>query len=140
MSASIFDNKHEMPNGTMLVDALGETNRYFNRITSFIRDEYGELTPEWKFYGQKAGWSMKLMVKRRNVLFVVPCEGYFNVQLIFGDKAVEQILADGFPESIKQQLQSATKYVEGRGIQLEIRTPDDSEVVVGLIKVKMTPK
>jgi hypothetical protein len=56
MSASIFDLKLIEPNDKMLAVELGETKGYLDKIAFFIKDEYGDLTLEWKFYGQKSGW------------------------------------------------------------------------------------
>lgn len=137
MSASIFDLKFVEPNDKMLVAELGETKGFLNKIESFIKDEYGDLTLEWKFYGQKSGWVLKMFNKKRNLLFVVPCKDYFIIVFTFVDKAVDEVIASTLPEFIKQEVFIKKKYLEGRSIQLEVRTDEQCENILNLIRIKM---
>ena len=137
MSASIFDKKSVEPDDRMLRQQLGKTKEYLDKISSFIKDQYGDLNLDWKFYGQKSGWILKMFNKKRNVLFVVPCSGYFRIAFTFGDKAVEEVIGSGLPDSIKQELLAAKKYSEGRTIQLEIKTSEQCENILSLIRIKM---
>jgi hypothetical protein len=59
--------------------------------------------------------------KKRNVLFVVPCSGYFKIAFTFGDKEVYEVIRNELPDFIKQELFAAKKYSEGWTIQLEIK-------------------
>ena len=137
MSASIFDLKLVEPNDKMLAVELGETKGYLDKIGSFIKDEYGDLTLEWKFYGQKSGWVLKMFHKKRNLLFAVPCKDYFKIAFTFGDKAVDELIASGLPDYIKQEVFIAKKYSEGRTIQLEVKTDEQCENILNLIRIKM---
>lgn len=138
MSASIFDNKLILPNDLMLREELGETYQYLEQVVREIAKASGEVTPEWKHYGQKSGWTLKLFAKKRNILFVTPCHEYFLVSLVFGDRAVDAIIQSTLPESIKQEVFMARKYAEGRGIQLEVKSQEQCEVVLDLVKIKIT--
>jgi len=138
MSASIFDNKLILPNDLMLREELGETYQYLEQVVREIAKASGEVTPEWKHYGQKSGWTLKLFAKKRNILFVTPCHEYFRVSLVFGDRAVDAIIQSTLPESIKQEVFMARKYAEGRGIQLEVKSQEQCEVVLDLVKIKIT--
>ncbi len=69
MAASIFEDKATMPDDEMLGKALGKSNRLWNEVKTHLSAEYGELIEEWKFYGQKSGWILKTLRKKRN-LFV----------------------------------------------------------------------
>ena len=60
MAARIFDLKTVEPDELMLFTELGETKSYLNQIGMFIQEEYGNLTKEWKYYGKKSGWILKL--------------------------------------------------------------------------------
>jgi len=61
MAGSIFNSKLVEPDDKMMTYELGETKEYLNRICEFIEKEYGDLIPEWKFYGKKSGWILKLL-------------------------------------------------------------------------------
>lgn len=137
MSASTFDDKNRMPDEEILASVLGETMSFLDQICHFIEQETGQLTREWKHYGQKAGWTLKLISKKRNLLFVLPQNEYFAVGFVFGDRAVEAVLKSQLPEAIKNELVNARKYAEGRGIRFEIRDDSEMESVLQLIRIKL---
>ena len=137
MSASIFDNKLILPNELMLQEELGDTYQYLEQVKSEITKASGGVTPEWKHYGQKSGWTLKLYAKKRNILFVTPCHGFFLASLVFGDRAVDAIIQSTLPDSIKQEVFAAPKYAEGRGIRLEVNSQEQCGVLLELIRVKI---
>ncbi len=136
-AASIFDSKLVEPDDRMLSQELGKAKEYLDKIGSFIKDQYGDLNLDWKFYGQKSGWILKMFNKKRNVLFIVPCSGYFKTAFTFGDKAVDEIIRCGLPDFIKQDLLAAKKYSEGRTIQLDIKSLEQFENIIELIRIKL---
>ncbi len=137
MSVSVFDSKMVVPDNKMLVYELGESIQYLNLIQSEIQNKFGDLTPEWKHYGAKSGWILKLFSKKRNVLFVIPLQGFFKVAFTFGDKAANNILEGNFPDSKKEELVAAKKFAEGRTIQLEVKTAGQCEYILEIIHIKM---
>src|ERR1035438_2207810 len=44
---------------------------------------------EWHSYSPKAGWSLKLKLGTRTILYLAPCHGSFQVAFVLGAKAVE---------------------------------------------------
>ena len=137
MSASIYAEKLVEPDDKMLTYDLAETKSYLDKIAGFIENEYGDFNPEWKFYNQKSGWILKVFSKKRNVLFIVPCDKYFRVAFTFGDKASDLIFNSTLPDSIKKELFEAKKYVEGRTIQIEVKTENDLDNILKLIGIKL---
>ena len=140
MAGSVFNSKLVEPDDKMMAYELGETKEYFDRICDFIENDYGDLRPEWKFYNIKSGWILKLFNKKRNVLFIVPCTGYFRTVFTFGDKAVEAVLKSTLPDKIKETFMNAKKYMEGRTIQLEIKSEDELKNIFQLIRIKLNTK
>ena len=137
MSTTNFNDKQVMPNEATLASEIGETKAVLDRICRFIEEETGQLTLEWKHYGKTAGWTLKLLSKKRNLLFVGPESGYFIIAFVFGDRAVEAVMKSQLPETIKTELTNARKYAEGRGIRFEIRDDSELENVLQLIRIKL---
>lgn len=137
MSASIYTEKLVSPDDKILAHDLAGAKEYLDKIGLFIESEYGDFKAEWKFYTKKSGWVLKMYSKKRNVLFVVPCYGYFRIAFTFGDKASNSILSSDFPDSIKKDLSGANKYAEGRTIQVEVRTDNDLNNLLKMIRIKM---
>ena len=138
MSASIYTEKLIEPNDRMLSHDLVDTKVFFDKIGSFIESEYGHFKPEWKFYNKKSGWILKMFTKKKNVLFVVPCDKYFRIVFTFGDKASNLIFNSDLPDSIKKDLFGAKKYAEGRTIQIEVRDGNDLDNILTMIKIKLS--
>jgi len=135
--STYFNNKQLQPTDEMLACALGDTKEILHAIVQFIETEFGESHIEWKYYGAKIGWSLKIFNKKRNVVFVGPEDGYFRVAFAFGQKAYLEIIKSNLPDYIKQQLTEAKVYVEGRPLRLEIREHTDAEPLWQLIKIKL---
>jgi len=137
MSTSFFDDKSNPPDEIDLAAALGDTRTFWRDIRSLLEDHYGPLVEDWKFYSKKSGWIMKLLRRKRNLFFSTPMDGYFNVSFVFGDKAVARVQESCLPEDIVSNLVNARKYAEGRGVQIEVRAPEDVEHIVTLTGIKL---
>lgn len=137
MSASIFNNKLAEPNDKLLAHELDKAMVYFENIVAFIRENYDDLKFEWKYYGQKSGWILKLINFNRNILFIIPCKGYFKASFTFGDKAVNELINSNLPDRIKNELNDAKKYAEGRSIQIDVGSLEQIGILQLLIKAKM---
>ncbi len=137
MSASIYAEKLVEPDDKMLTYDLAETKEYLDKIAQFIDFEYGDFTTEWKYYNKKSGWILKMFTKKRNVLFIVPCDKYFRAAFTFGAKASDLIFNSELADSIKKELCKAKKYAEGRTIQVNVKTEDDLDNTLKMIRIKL---
>lgn len=137
MSASIFGDKTTIPTDRTLSEALGDSNRLWRQIKKHLKTEYDELTEEWKFYGQKNGWLLKTLWKKRNLFFLVPLEESFRLSFTFGDKAVAAVEKSKLPKDLISTLKKARKYAEGRVLQIEVKSSDDVENIQTLVRIKV---
>ena len=134
--SSIFTDKATQPTPANLLEVLGANSTLWSGLRRHLEDEYGPLVEDWKHYGRKIGWQLKLLRKKRNLFFLTPFEGYFRLTFIFGDKAVAAIDASDVPREIVDELRQARKYAEGRGVSVFVRTPEDVETAKKLVAVK----
>jgi hypothetical protein len=109
----------------------------WKEIKKHLKAEYGELIEDWKFYGQKSGWILKTLRKKRNLFFLVPSEGSFRLSFVFGDKAVAAAEQSDLPKDIITTLKNARKYAEGRGLQIEFKRQADVENIQKLVEIKV---
>jgi len=130
-------DKTKRPDDDILKAALGKTFQIWRGIRKEIEKEIFPLTEEWKYYGGKSGWNLKIFHKKRNLFFIAPYNNYFQIAFIFGDKAAAEIEKSNMPESIKEELKNAKKYTEGRGLRLVIKKKKDAEILPGLVKIKL---
>ena len=121
----------------MLSGALGQSYKYWEEIKNSLENQYGPLIEEWKYYSVSSGWTLKLLMKKRNLFFFTPYEKYFRLAFIFGDKAVSAVEKSDLPVKMVQELKSAKRYVEGRGLRLEIKKKTDVKNIITLVAIKI---
>ena len=137
MSTSIFTDRSVEPTTPSLLEVLGTTGGLWADLRQHLEDEYGPLVEEWKHYGRKTGWQLKLLRKKRNLFFLTPFEGHFRVTFVFGDKAVAAIEESDVPRGFIEELRQARKYAEGRGLSVFVRNPEDGATVKSLVAIKL---
>jgi hypothetical protein len=137
MAISIFDDKQVMPDEKALSEALGESYKYYQDICKVLKNQYGDLTRDWKHYSKSSGWTLKLLHKKRNILFLGPRKDHFVITFIFGDKATDAVLNCPLPERIKKSLSDSKKFIEGRVVNIEVKSQDEANNVMLLIDIKM---
>ena len=137
MSSSIFSDKLIKPDEQKLVEALQNTYKLWEEIRKYIRSEFGETVEEWKYYNSKSGWILKSFYKKRNLFFFTPCEEYFRISFAYGEKAVTEIEKSDLPESIIEEIKNARKYMEGKGLRVEVKNRKDVDIIKKLVDIKI---
>jgi hypothetical protein len=137
VALSIFDDKSSVPTTEALERALGRSRDAWNDLKNRIGAEHAPITEEWVFSGKNYGWSLRLKKKKRAVIYLTPEKGCFQVGLALGERAVRAAHESDLPAAMLQQIDSAPRYVEGRGIRIEVRGRDDVEIIVRIVAVKM---
>lgn len=133
----VFTDKAKEPDLQALYAILGNSSELWKEVEQLLTKEPGNIGFQWKFYGKNSGWTLKVLSKKRNLFFLMPREGLINLAFVFGEKAVNEILTSGFPDTLKTLLSEARAYAEGRGLRFEIRSAADLEIFKRLIQVKM---
>jgi hypothetical protein len=128
------ENKPAPPTCRDLRDTLGSSHSVLESFLSHNDD----LRPEWKYYGAKHGWSLKLFHGKRNLCFISPHDGHWSIGFVLGDRAVDAVLRSDLPDPLKQQLRDARRYAEGRGLRLTIRSDPDLDPAQTLLDLKQT--
>lgn len=134
---SIFIDKAVKPNKVILAEALNKTYKFWEELLGNLNDEYGKLEEEWRYYGPKTGWLLKLFYKKRNLFFLIPNEKYFTLAFVFGDNAVEEIIKSKLPDYIKEEIKNTVKYAEGRGIRIDIKKHSIIKSILKLVNIKV---
>lgn len=137
METNAFMEKSIQPDDRQLARVLGKKSPFWEAIKQHIVQKHGNFTEEWKFYSTKSGWTLKVLLNKRNLFFFVPLQGTFRVAFVFGDKAVAAVEKSSLTEKLKNELSNARKYVEGRGLRIEVRSQKDVEHIKKLIDIKV---
>jgi hypothetical protein len=92
-----------------------------------------QLPGEWHSYSKKSGWAMRLKRGDRNILYLVPGRGAFEVALTLGDRAV----AAARDRGLAKMVDGAKRYAEGTAIRFAINGPLDIAAAKKLVEIKL---
>jgi hypothetical protein len=137
MALSAFNDKQKMPEAEELAKVLGQAHTLWNELKERISTEHAPIIEEWTYSGKNYGWSLRLKQKKRAVVYLTPCEGYFRIGLAFGKKAVQAAQQSDLPAPVLKLIDEAPKYPEGRGVRMEVRSEEDIRIVEKLAAIKM---
>lgn len=118
---SIFQDKAETPTNKDLGKNIGSTYSLWLEIQKYVYQQYPNGKEDWNFLGKNYGWSFRIKDKKRAIIYFLPRENYFKIAFVFGQKALDQILETNVADSIKNDLLSAKKYAEGRGVRINVK-------------------
>lgn len=129
---SIFQDKTIVPTDRDLAGRLGSTFNLWIQIKDFVFEKYPKAVAEWNYSGIKYGWNFRIKDKKRAIIYFLPRDNYFKVAFVFGQKATDFILESDISPEIKNDLEQATKYAEGRGIRIEVK---DNQILANIEKL-----
>ena len=137
MLPNAFIDKPKKPTAAELTAALGPAKALWDQLVADLAEQYDVTVQEWNSYSRKAGWSLRLKHKDRNILYLTPCRGSFFVSFALGDKAVEAARQSRLPRSEIKTINEAKRYAEGTGVRIEMKKPKDIEIVKQLTAIKL---
>jgi hypothetical protein len=137
MLPNAFIDKPKKPTAAELTTALGPSKALWDQLLAGLADELNLTVQEWNSYSRKAGWSLRLKLKDRNILYLTPCRGSFSVSFALGDKAVAAARQSGLPQSVIKIINEARRYAEGTGIRIEMKKPRDIKIAKQLAAIKL---
>ena len=138
LAPCLFTDKLKKPSDAELAEVLGRTATLWNELRRQVASMFEPAVEEWVFYGKSGGWAMRFVHKKRAILYLKPCEGYFRVSFALGEKAVRAAHESDLPASFLKLIDDAPKYAEGRGVRLEIRKAADVRSALQIALIKMT--
>lgn len=125
------------PTAAELASALGTTAGLWQNLLDWLATEHGAGAKEWKSISPKYGWSLRVKLKKRTIVYMGPCNGCFRVALVLGNKAVEAARRSNLPEGVMEAIDHATHYAEGTGVALFLKRAGDLAAVKQLVPIKL---
>jgi len=137
MTPNAFIGKTEAPTDEELTTELGDSRRLWDDAIARLAAEYKIVDQEWNSYSKKAGWSLRLKVKKRNIVYLTPCHGSFRISFILGDRAMAAARSSRLSRAILKLLDDGQRYPEGTGIRFDVAGAKDVDAVVKLAGIKL---
>ena len=137
MAPSCFDDRSHKPDKRQIKTALGSSSDLWFGLIEDVSAQFAPIVEEWAFSGANYGWSLRLIHKKRRILYLIPQKGHFLAAVVFGDKAVVAANESSLPAEVLRELNDAPKYAEGRGIRLQVKSREDLKTVETLVSIKV---
>lgn len=123
-----FIGKAAAPSDADLSAALGRARPLWDRLRAAVA-----LDGEWHSYSKKAGWSMRLKLRDRNIVYLIPGQGGFDVSFALGDRAVAAARDAGLAALVD----GAKRYAEGTAVRFPIAGAKDVAAAKKLVEIKL---
>lgn len=137
LAPNAFIGKSETPTQAELAAALGRSKTLWDQLVDDLAREDGVDVQEWNSYSPKAGWALRLKRKQRNIVYLSPLQGGFQIAFILGDKAVKAARQSKLPARVLKIIAESPRYPEGTGVRMLVNGPEDVAVIKQLALIKL---
>jgi hypothetical protein len=137
MEPNAFIGRPKQPTDEELTAALGRARAVWDALLDRLAKDCNVVTQEWNCYSRKYGWSLRLKVKDRNILYLAPCVGCFHMAIILGDKAIVTARQGKPSKSVLNLIKEGKKYPEGTAVRIEPVGAKNIPTIVSLAKLKL---
>ena len=137
MLQNAFAGQAKSPTRKDLAAALGQADVLWQDLVTDLKRDLKLDADEWNSYSVKAGWSFRLKLKKRNIVYLGPRTGYFLASFVFGDRALAAARQSKLPPHVLKLIDEAKRYPEGTALRIEVRAAKDANLVKTLAKIKV---
>jgi hypothetical protein len=120
VTLSAFGDKKHPPTDPELQEVLGRAYAAWSDLPAMLEARLGPATHAWGYAGRPYGWALRVLLKKRVILYMTPQPQQFLVAFALGEKAVHAVQAARLPTNVLQAIEAAPRYAEGRGVRFEI--------------------
>jgi hypothetical protein len=140
MSVGIFTNKKYQPSEEEVINAIGSKFTLWQGMVNYIREKYPALE-DFKFmYGSNYGWAWRFRIKKQFLTSLYPGKEGFSVQVNLGPEAIERTYQMELGEDIRQTIENAHPYPEGRWLFIRVENEQDMSDVKQLLALRVETK
>lgn len=125
------------PSDAELARRLGRAKKHWDVILDALSVHDG-LVREWKFYGAKYGWQLKLVSRRRAIVYLIPRDRGFTAGLALNDAALEAVRRGRFPAALLREIETAKAAPEGHPARIDVTGAEQVDLVIRLVALKLS--
>jgi hypothetical protein len=133
----VFADRSTLPDDAALASHLGKSKRAWDAILDHVQDRCAGVALDWKFYGQKHGWQLKLIHGKRSVLYLIPHEGRFTAAIALRPAAIASLSAHGVPAALISAIEAAAPSSEGSPARIDVTGVKQVAIVQALLAAKL---
>ncbi|WP_315821265.1 DUF3788 family protein [Paraflavitalea speifideaquila] len=123
MYTSIYTDQAKKPVHKLFRDALDRTYDQWSDIRDYVFQNRPGTEELW-YFNSKVGWHIRLRYHKRVIVYSIPCDQYFVILLVLGEKAVGEALDSSISSATKTIIQQSAAHTEGRGCYFVVNEQD----------------
>lgn len=135
MSIGSFTDKQRPPTMQEVLDAAGNGRPAWENITRHIEENYRAKT-DLRFYGKNYGWAVRFRKSGKSLLSLYPGNDSLTAQIVLSAPEAEKAAALDLGDKVRQVLENAHPYPEGRWLFIRVESVKDIDDVKQLLATK----
>jgi hypothetical protein len=136
MALSAFSERTRPPTDDDLRSVLGKSYESWTRLIALVAERIGPVSEVWGFAGARTGWGLRLRHAERVILYLTPQANQFLVSFALGEKAVAAVRAAKLSASVREAIEEAPRYAEGRGVRFAVRSSRQLASLATVARIK----
>lgn len=133
---SIFQDQAKRPVLKLFRDALDMTYDQWSDISQYVFRNRPGAEELW-YFNPKVGWHIRIRYNKRVIVYCIPCDQFFVVLLVLGEKAVAEAMESSISDCTKQLIEEAAAHTEGRSCYLEVKDEALIKDIKKLLAIKL---
>lgn len=96
------------------------------------------LTPSWKRYTGAHGWQLRLLRKKRNMVYLVPGQGDFLLGAALNPRGLALAMSsEVLPQVLKDSIEAERAYREGKAARVRVSDQATLEQALEIVRIKV---
>lgn len=137
VSLNAFAGQSAAPTQKAVEAVLGDSYSFWKQLVAELKQELKLDGQDWHTSGVKYGWSLRLQLKKRNIVYLGPRAGSFMTAFVLGDKAIAAVRKSALPADLLQTIAKTKRYGEGTPVWIEVKRPEDLAAVEIVARIKV---
>jgi hypothetical protein len=136
----VLGDKSIFPSDEILHSIIGDKMVFWQRLISYVKDNYKDITEEWRYYNDGKQWLFKMQQKKKTIFWASVLKDTFRITFYFGNKAESVIEGSTLPQKVKDGFRDARRFGTLRPISTIVNENQDLDNILKLIDVKVKLK
>ena len=134
----VLGDKSVYPSEDILFSIIGDKKIVWQKIMGYVKDNYKNVTEEWRYYNDGKSWLMKVTRKSKTVFWLSVIKGAFRITFYLPHRAEDAIQASSISNELKDMFCKGEHPGKLRGLTVVFRDKADIENAMALIAVKLS--
>ncbi|MCG2811993.1 MAG: DUF3788 domain-containing protein [Candidatus Aminicenantes bacterium] len=140
MLRTTLNDPDVFPSDPVLARQLGKAKPAWDAFTLLLKNDYPQISPEWRYYNDGKSWLCKVTQKAKTICWVSAWDRFFKICFYFTAKAETAISASALDSELKHSFLHPKGKCSLRPVITEVRKKADLKPIKELIEIKLKLK